>query len=112
MRRIFAAGLVLFVFSALVFSQSTSATVSGTVQDGTGAVLPGVEVTAKNNGTGVTTNVITNESGAYSFANLAPGTYTVGASLPGFQNRTYTDVQLGNAAALRLNFTLSVAGVD
>ena len=113
MRRIFfAAGLLLFAFSAFVFSQSTSATVSGTVQDGTGAVLPGVEVTAKNNATGVTTNVITNESGAYSFANLAPGTYTVGASLPGFQTRNYTDVQLGNAAALRLNFSLSVAGVD
>jgi len=105
MRRIFlAVGLVVFVFSALVFGQSTNATVSGTVQDGTGAVLPGVEVTAKNNGTGVTTNVITNESGAYSFTNLPPGTYIVGASLPGFQTRTYTDVQLGNGAALRLNF--------
>src|SRR6185436_7847897 len=107
MRRIFfAAGLLLFVFSALVFSQSTSATVSGTVQDGTGAVLPGVEVTAKNNATGVTTNVLTNESGAYSFPNLAPGTYTIGASLPGFQTRNYTDVQLGNGAAVRLNFSL------
>src|SRR5262249_31366852 len=62
--------------------------------------------------TGVVANVLTNESGAYSFPNLAPGVYTVSAMLPGFQTRTFTDVQLGNAAALRLNFTLVVAGVD
>jgi hypothetical protein len=109
---IFACGIFVLVLSGQSFGQSTNATVSGTVQDASGAVLPGVEVTATNNGTGVVTNVLSNESGAYSFASLPPGTYTVGASLPGFQTRSYTDVQLGNAAALRLNFALSVAGVD
>ena len=56
-RKIFAAGLLFLVFAAHALGQSTNATVSGTVQDPSGAVLPGVEITAKNNGTGVVTNV-------------------------------------------------------
>src|SRR5262245_24981141 len=104
--------LLLLVISPPAFSQSTNATVSGTVQDASNAVLPRVEIAAKNNATGVVANVLSNESGAYSFTTLPPGVYTVSASLPGFQTRSYTDVQLGNAASLRLNFTLNVAGVD
>jgi hypothetical protein len=91
------------------FSQSTSATVSGTVADSSGAVLPGVSVTATNDGTAVATTVVTNEAGAYSAPGLLPGTYTVSAELPGFQKATYTKVQLGNADKFRLNFTLQVA---
>ena len=54
--------------------------------------------------------VISNESGAYNLTSLLPGTYTVKAELPGFQTKTFTDVQLGNAVRIRLNFTLNVAG--
>jgi hypothetical protein len=66
-------------------------------------------VTATNSATGVVTDLVTNESGAYNFASLLPGTYKMTAELPGFQTRTYTDVRLGNADRVRLNFTLSVA---
>ena len=61
-------GLVLFASLGSfnqAFSQSTSATVGGTVTDPSGAVLPGVSVTATNNGTAVVTTVVTNEAGAY-----------------------------------------------
>ncbi len=94
---------------ALMLLQSTYATVSGTVADSTGAVLPGVSLTATNNGTGVVTTVITNEAGAYNFPSLLPGAYTVSAELPGFQKQTFTNVQLGNADKVRLNFALQVA---
>src|ERR1043165_6108874 len=94
------------------FGQSTNAVVSGTVGDATGAVLPGVEVIATNNATGVVTTVLTNESGAYNFASLPPGVYKVSASLPGFQTRAFTDVQLGNADKVRLNFSLTVGGLN
>src|SRR5438477_3933046 len=98
MRRLFvASGLLSLIFSVQAFSQSTYATVSGTVADASGAVLPGVSVTATNNGTGVVTTVLSNEAGAYSFASLIPGVYKVTADLPGFQIKSYTDVQLGNA---------------
>src|SRR5215470_11799163 len=110
MGKVLSIGLLLFLaLSAPAFGQSTYATVSGTVADATGAVLPGVSVTATNTGTGVVTDVVTNESGAYNFASLIPGVYKVSAELPGFQTQTYTAVQLGNADKVRLNFALQVA---
>src|SRR5437763_8995310 len=93
------------------FGQSSNARLSGTVSDTTGAVLPGVEVKATNNATGVVSTVISNDAGAYNFASLLPGAYTISASLPAFQTQTYRDVQLGNAAQVRLNFSLQVGQV-
>ena len=105
-------GLLSLLLSVQAFGQSTNATVSGTVQDPSGALVPGVTITATNNDTGVVTTVLTNEAGAYNFASLLPGVYKVSAALPGFQTRTFTDVQLGNAERLRLNFTLGVSRLD
>jgi hypothetical protein len=104
--------LIALFLAAPAFSQSTYATVSGTIEDASRALLPGVTVTATNNATGVVATVVSNESGAYNFPSLLPGVYKVSAELPGFQTRTYTDVQLGNAERVRLNFTLSVGGVN
>lgn len=103
--------LLSLCLTAAAFGQSSNARLSGTVSDATGAVLPGVEITATNGATGVVTMVITNEAGAYNFASLLPGVYTVSASLSSFQTQTYRDVQLGNAAQVRLNFSLQVGQV-
>jgi hypothetical protein len=112
MRRLFiAAGLLLFLaLSTPAFSQSGNATVTGTIEDSSRAVLPGVTVTATNTATGIVTTVVTNESGAYNIPGLINGPYKVSAELPGFQTLTY-DVQLGNNQQLRLNFTLNVGAV-
>jgi hypothetical protein len=64
--------LLVFVLSAQAFGQSTFATVSGTVADLSGAVLPGVSLTGTNNATGIATNVISNEAGAYNLTSLLP----------------------------------------
>jgi hypothetical protein len=110
---------LFFVYTALLFAitlptptfgQSTYATVSGTVEDISHALLPGVTITASNNATGVASTVLSNEPGAYNLTGLLPGTYTVKTELAGFQTKAFTDVQLGNAAQVRLNFTLQVAG--
>ena len=103
--------LSVFLLPSLLLSQSSNATVGGTVADATGALIPGVTITATNNATGVVTSVISNEAGAYNIASLLPGRYKVSAALPGFQTQTYSDVQLGNAAQVRLNFTLTVASL-
>ena len=56
-RGVLSIGLLLFMaLTAPAFGQSTYATVSGTVADPSGAVLPGVSVTATNTGTGVVTD--------------------------------------------------------
>jgi hypothetical protein len=111
MRRFFAAVVVLLLFSATLIGQSQSARVGGTVADRAGALIPGVEVKATNDATGIVTTVVTNETGNYQFANLQPGVYTVTASLSGFQAQALKDVQLGISQQVRLNFTLQVAAV-
>src|SRR5215467_1816414 len=100
---------VVLLTSTALFSQSSNGTISGTIADASGAVIPSVSITATNNATGVVTTVLSNEAGAYNFASLTPGTYKITAVLPGFQTETFNDVQLGNAAQLRLNFKLQVA---
>src|SRR5215510_3133434 len=104
--------LVLLLGSALSFSQSSNASLSGTVTDAAKALIPGVTVTATNTDTGVVSTGITNETGTYSIPSLLPGVYKVTAELPGFQTQTYTDVRLGNAAQIRLNFALQVASLN
>src|SRR5262245_52860064 len=103
------AALLCVLVSLNGFAQGTvNATVGGTVSDSSGALIPGVTVSATNVGTGIVNTVVTNESGAYNFASLQPGTYKITAELPGFQTQTFTEVQLGGAQQVRLNFTLQV----
>jgi len=99
------------MFSTYTFGQTTNATVGGTVSDSTGALIPGVSITATNSATGIVTTVITNEAGAYQFASLQTGTYTLKAELSGFQTQTYNQVTLGGSQQVRLNFTLQVSSV-
>src|SRR5438445_764032 len=65
-------------------AQVAGATLSGTITDGQGGVVPGVSVSVMNTATGVTASTKTNEVGAYSVPNLNAGDYQVSASAPGF----------------------------
>src|SRR5205814_9096148 len=84
----------------------------GRVSDAAKALIPGVTVTDTNTETGFVSTAVTNESGTYNVPSLLPGVYKVSAELPGFQTQTFTDVRLGNAAQVRLNFTLAVASLN
>jgi hypothetical protein len=104
---------VCFLFSApaATFAQTSNATLGGTVGDTSGALIPGVSITATNTQTGIVSSVISNEAGAYQFASLQTGTYTISAELPGFQTQVYNQVTLGIGQQVRLNFTLAVSAV-
>jgi len=93
------------------FAQTNNASVSGFVQDPTGAYIPGVTVTATNTQTGVVTSAVTNESGTYNITALLPGIYRLSAELPGFRTRVFNEVQLGASNAARYNFTLEVGAL-
>ena len=109
--RVAAALLVAILLSTNAFAQSSNASVSGFVQDPTQAFIPGVTVTATNTQTGVVTTSITNESGTYTILSLLPGTYKLSAELPGFKTQVINEVQLGQGATARYNFTLQVGAV-
>src|SRR5881396_2514591 len=107
---IVAAGLLLFTI-ATESSAQVSASIGGTVSDPTGALIPGVEVTATNVNTGITTTQLTNEAGAYQIPSLQSGTYRLRASLAGFQTATRENIQLSQGQQVRFNFALQVGTV-
>src|SRR5438132_6694686 len=103
--------LVVCLFFAMNgFAQVINATLSGTVTDATGALIPGVEITATQIETGVVSTTVTNESGAYQFPSLQPGPYRVAATLAGFQSQIF-QIPLGTSQQIRQNFTLQVGAV-
>ena len=80
---------IAFLLSILTCSSAwaqATAEISGTVRDQSGAVLPGVEVTATQTDTGVTRSTVTNETGSYALTNLALGPYRLEARLAGFSD--------------------------
>src|SRR2546426_3676549 len=111
MRASVAMAIVFALLSAsAVFAQN--AQLGGIVTDPSGALIPGVTITATNTDTGVSTTTVTNESGAYTFPSLQPGrSYSVSASLPGFQTTTFTNIDLG-PTAVRQNFQLQVSAAQ
>ena len=66
----------LLLVSPCAFGQ-VNAVLSGTVSDASGALIPGVEVTAKNINTGITDTKVTNETGNFVFPSLQFGNYTL-----------------------------------
>src|SRR5262245_18187845 len=111
-KRMLTAAVLLFcVLPAHMLAQTSNATLGGTVSDTTNALIPGVTVTATNTETGIVSTFVTNETGAYQFASLQPGTYRVAAELPGFQTRVINDVRLALSQQARLNIVLQVGTV-
>src|SRR5688572_28181974 len=105
--------LLFLTLSTFAFGQGGFfATVTGTVTDTSNALLPGVTVKATAVDTNVVTSTISNDAGAYTFSNLLPGKYTLSASLPGFQTKNLTEVQLSQNTQYRYNFELGIADVN
>src|SRR5438309_7069684 len=103
--------LLSFLACASVWAQAT-AQISGTIKDQTGAVLPGVEVTATRIDTGVQRSAVTNETGSYVLANLPLGPYRLEAALPGFRTYVQTGIVLQVNSNPVINPVLEVGQVS
>src|SRR5207247_11229945 len=95
---------------AAVWAQST-AQLSGTVRDQSGAVLPGVDVKATQTATGLERSVLTNATGSYILPNLPVGPYKLEASLTGFRTFAQTGIVLQVNANPVLNIVLEIGQV-
>jgi Carboxypeptidase regulatory-like domain/TonB-dependent Receptor Plug Domain len=91
---------------------STSQALSGTVVDTSGAVIPGADVAAKHNATGVVSNAVSNSDGLFSIPSLPIGAYTVTVTLQGFKTAVIQNVVLTAGAGANVKASLEVGGVS
>ena len=82
-RQWFTALVMIVVTAAAAFAQVQSGSITGTVVDEQGGVLPGVTITLQ--GDGPPRTFVTEPGGLYRFINVPPGTYRLEASLQGFR---------------------------
>lgn len=108
MRRLFFVTVVLAAFAASGFAQEVTGTISGTIKDEQGGLLPGVSVVARNVETGSERSVVTDDVGRYRMSQLAPGKYEVRAELAGFQTAVLQNINLSLAQEAVLAITLKV----
>ncbi len=92
-------------------AQSVTGTITGTVTDPTGAMIPSAKVTIKETATGVTHNAATNGAGIFTFPELQPGTYTLSATAPGFSVavREGIELQINQTATVTLPLAAGAA---
>jgi len=104
--------IVLVTMGLALGQASVTGTISGTVKDVTGGVIPGVEVTITNQDTGAERNVVTDDSGFYNAPNIPIGTYTVSVVMPGFKASRVTDVKIDIRTNRVVNHILEVGEVS
>ena len=113
--RIFAATLAFFLIALPVSlrSQELQGTISGTVTDATGALIPNAAVTiVQHGGTSAPRSIKSNARGNYTATNLPAGTYTITVSAPGFQNFKANNVTLFVAQSRSVDVTLQPGSVS
>jgi len=109
---ILAIALIMNVLtSSGVFAQAVSQ-ISGTVKDQSGAVLPGVEITATQTDTGIARNTVSNETGSYVLPNLAVGPYRLEVALRGFRTFVQSGIVLQVNSSPVINPVLEVVQVS
>ena len=113
----FRAGKVLcLILGALaagagVYGQDARGRIAGRVLDPSGAPIPRATVEATEDSTQVKAAATTNETGTYEILYLAPGTYTLSVSAPGFESSKHTGVEVRMTDRLVLDFPLTVGQI-
>ena len=103
---------LLFCFACNLFAQVDTGTILGTVRDNTGAVIPGANVTIRDEGTAATQSRTTSNSGEYVFTPLKIGKYTVEVEHSGFKKERRTGLVVDIQQQVLADFSLSVGDVS
>jgi hypothetical protein len=111
--------ILLFLLCALPFVQANAAfaqfldqgAITGTVQDNTGAVIPGATVALESPDTGFKLTTTADASGMYVFSLIKIGHYTITASAPGFENAVQQNITLSQGQRLNVSPKLKPGAV-
>jgi hypothetical protein len=114
-RSAFGIGLLALTLSA-VLSASASAqvdtgSITGTVKDQSGAIVPGATVTITHEGQGLTLTSVTREDGTYIFTPIRTGAYRIDVELQGFKKEARTGITVGIQEQVRADFVLQAGGI-
>src|SRR5882757_9598212 len=99
-------------YATCLLAQVSNATLSGVVQDPTGAAIPGVQITLQNVNTGLSQVVTSNESGLYASRTLQPGLYKLTAEKDGFQKIAQDGITLTVGQVASINLSLRPGNVS
>src|SRR5260370_41973986 len=99
---------LVFFFPVLLLAQSDRGTLTGTVADPTGALVPEATLSLKHAETGAVYEGRTTETGNYTLAQLPSGNYALTVARPGFRKYVQTGIQVQVATTLRLDVTLQL----
>jgi hypothetical protein len=102
--------LILLVPAAL--AQSDRGTITGTITDATGAMIPNASIEAKNMETGIAYNAASSETGNYTLAQLPVGVYQLTATTTGFKQFIRTGITVSTAQTLRVDVKLEVGNIS
>src|SRR5256885_13779654 len=110
-------GILIVVLGLLAIAlpagaQLPTASILGTARDSSGAVVPGVSLTARNINTGMTRSTVTGADGSYRFSALPVGPYEVRAEHPGFQTEVRSGLNLNVSDEAVVNFGLQLGAVE
>jgi hypothetical protein len=98
--------LFLLVQTQTVFGQVDQGSVSGVVQDASGAVVPNAKVTLLNKDQGLSLETATQANGEYTFTPVRIGNYSLSVTAPGFSTTTQENLQVSVAQHLQVNIQL------
>ncbi len=102
---------VFALFASLVFAQTETGTITGTVSDPTGAVVPSAKITVKNTATNAIRSSQTNSTGSYTVTNLPPGPYMVSVEASGFTTaQRPVEVTVGSRVGLDIALAVGQTG--
>ncbi len=103
---------LLFVLASPLARAGVTGSISGTVTDPTGAIMPGVSVVALDTDTGIQTSTQTNAAGFYNFPALPTGHYEIRITETGFEEYRQTGLVIDVNTALRIDATMKVGSVN
>ena len=102
---------VLFLSQPNSFAQGASGTISATVTDASGAVIPKAQVVLKTESTNSTRETVSNGSGVFSFPSVPPGSYTVTVMAQGFTSWEMREIIITQGRSVNLpNVALQIGG--
>ena len=111
MRSLSIAFCCLLLIASAVWAQGDRGTITGTVTDPAGAMVPNAAVEAKNINTGAVHQAATSQTGNYTLAQLPAGYYQLSVTVPGFKQYMRTRLEVTVAQTLRIDVRLEVGAI-